>query len=206
MENNFGQILLNLVSTNKDKFLGLLRRNGVLVNTNISNLGLTNMILKAMRKSETFKNEAFLLMSVLMSENNPYLNFANMGGYSNVTGTSFNPTNPFSALPTFDPNAFASSESTSSTTAKKDFEDTTVGTILDKLFTLGNTYLTKEELAVRKAEAQAGQNISNNEVRILELGDDKKDDEKSNTGLYVGLAIGGVAVVGLLVYLIAKKK
>ena len=48
MENNFGLILLTQVSGNKEKFLGLLRRNGVLVNTNISNEDLTNMILKAM--------------------------------------------------------------------------------------------------------------------------------------------------------------
>jgi hypothetical protein len=42
-------------------------------------------------------------------------------------------------------------------------------------------------------------NISENKVET-------KDDEKSNVGLYVGLAIGGVALVGLLVYVIAKKK
>jgi hypothetical protein len=68
MENNFGLILLDSVRKNKDKYLGLLRRNGVLVNTNISNEDLANMILKAMQKSDSFKKEAILLMGVLISE------------------------------------------------------------------------------------------------------------------------------------------
>ena len=66
MESNFGLILLVQVSKNKDKFLGLLRRNGVLVNSNVSSQDLTNMILKAMQKSETFKRETILLMSVFV--------------------------------------------------------------------------------------------------------------------------------------------
>jgi hypothetical protein len=206
MENNFGQILLSQVSTNKDKFLGLLRRNGVLVNTNVSDIDLTNMILRAMQKSETFKNETVLLMAVLMSNNNE-VSFANMSGYSNFEGSSFNPTNPFSSLPTFDPNAFAPSGSTStttsatttSTTPKKEFEDTTVGKITGQLFSAFDKFLQSKELDVRKEEAKAGQVISENKVET-------KDDEKSNVGLYVGLAIGGVALVGLLVYVIAKKK
>ena len=62
MENNFGLILLDSVRKNKDKYLGLLRRNGVLVSTNTSNEDLANMILKAMQKSDSFKKEAILLM------------------------------------------------------------------------------------------------------------------------------------------------
>lgn len=198
MKNNFGQILLNLVSTNKEKFLGLLRRNGVLVNTNVSNVDLTNMLLKAMQKSETFKKEAILLMGVLMSGSNAYSNFDGVN--------SFNPINTSSGIgwqskyiPTTTNETTTTTETTST---KKDFEDTTVGTILDKLFTLGNSYLTNKELDVRKAEAQAGQAIATAQASQSNV----PTPPKSNTGLYVGLAIGGVALVGLLVYVIAKKK
>ena len=80
MENNFGLILLDLVGKNKDKFLGLLRRNGVLVSTNVSNENLTNMILKAMQKSESFKKETIMLMGVLMAESSDD-SFANSNGF-----------------------------------------------------------------------------------------------------------------------------
>ena len=199
MENNFGQILLQLVRTNKDNFLGLLRRNGVLVNTNVSNEVLTNTILKAMQKSESFKKEAILLMGVLMAESND-------GAFSNYTG--------FSTLPTFGtgvgytstliPTTTTTTETTTSDVKpKKDFADTTVGTILDKLFTLGHAYLTNKELDVRKTEAQAGTVIAtsgNNSGNV------PPPPPKSNTALYVGLGIGGLVLVGALVYVIAKKK
>lgn len=195
MENNFGLILLDSVRKNKEKYLGLLRRNGVLVNTNTSCEDLTNMILKAMQKSDSFKKEAILLMGVLTSEKGD-VNFANASGY-------------FSNLPTFDPNVFApsgtsttSTTTTTSTKPKKDFADTTVGTIFDKLFTLGNKYLENKELDVRKVEAQAGQVIA-------QTGNTQAQSTPaptSNTGLYVALGIGGVALVGVLVYVIAKKQ
>jgi hypothetical protein len=195
MENNFGLILLDSVRKNKEKYLGLLRRNGVLVNTNTSSEDLTNMILKAMQKSDSFKKEAILLMGVLTSEKGD-VNFANASGY-------------FSNLPTFDPNVFApsgtsttSTTTTTSTKPKKDFADTTVGTIFDKLFTLGNKYLENKELDVRKVEAQAGQVIA-------QTGNTQAQSTPaptSNTGLYVALGIGGVALVGVLVYVIAKKQ
>jgi hypothetical protein len=199
MENNFGLILLDSVRKNKDKYLGLLRRNGVLVNTSTSNEDLANMILKAMQKSDSFKKEAILLMGVLMSERNDG-NFANVGGY-------------FGNLPKFDENFFTSPGSPSTTTTntkpttttKKDFADTTVGGIVDKLFTLGNKYLENKELDVRKVEAETGGKISDNKV-ILDKVKEDNPDEKSNVGLYIGLGVGGLALVGVLVYVIAKKQ
>lgn len=196
MENNFGLILLDSVRKNKDKYLGLLRRNGVLVNTSISNEDLANMILKAMQKSDSFKKEAILLMGVLISERNDG-NFANVGGY-------------FGNLPKFDENLFSSPASptttpTTTTKPKKEFADTTVGTIFDKLFTLGNSYLQNKELDVRKVEAETGGKISDNKV-ILDTKEKDKPDEKSNVGLYIGLGVGGLALVGVLVYVIAKKQ
>lgn len=206
MENNFGLILLDLVRKNKDKFLGLLRRNGVLVNTNTSNENLTNMILKAMQKSESFKKETILLMGVLIGNSD--------GSFANFSETLQQPTfgtsNPFGGLPTFDPNAFSTTGGTTTTTTttapKKDFADTTVGNITDKLFTLFGGYLKGKELDTRKVEAETTGKISDNEVKLNESGGKVKDDEKSNVGLYIGLGVGGLALVGALVYLIAKKK
>lgn len=192
MENNFGLILLDLVRTNKEKFLGLLRRNGVLVNTNISNENLTNMILKAMQKSESFKKETILLMGVLMSSSD--------SSFANVEG-------PFDNVwrPTTDTIFGTGVGSTTTTTdkPKKDFADTTVGGILDKLFVIGNKYLENKELDVRKVEAQAGQAIA---VSNNTTSNTPPPPPKSNVGLYIGLGVGGLVLVGLLVYVISKKK
>lgn len=193
MENNFGLILLDSVRNKKENYLGLLRRNGVLVDTKISNEDLTNKILKAMQKSEAFKTETITLMTVLMNNGN--------NDFLNVEG-KFN----------FDPLGLGStSTATTATTTKtkKDFADTTVGTIFDKLMTFGNAYLQNKDLDVKKVQAQSASKISENEVRLEELGGTKKgekDKDKDNTGLYIALGLGGLAVVGLLVFLIVKKK
>lgn len=195
MENNFGLILLDLVRKNKDKFLGLLRRNGVLVNSNTSSEDLTNMILKAMQKSESFKKETILLMGVLMGNSD--------GSFANVDG-------PFANVwrPTTDTifGTGGGSKTTTTDNPKKDFADTTAGTIFDKLFTIGNKYLESKELDVRKVEAETTGKISENELKLEELGGKEKDKDKSNVGLYIGLGVGGLALVGLLVYVISKKK
>jgi hypothetical protein len=152
------------------------------------------MILKAMQKSESFKKETILLMGVLM-------------GNSDSSFANFSTSSPFSSLPTFDPNIFSPTTTTTNTTTtktdepKKDFGDTTVGSILDKLFTLGNKYLENKELDVRKVEAQAGQAIA-----VSNIPSNVPPPPKSNTGLYIGLGVGGLALVGLLVYVISKKK
>lgn len=195
MENNFGLILLDLVRKNKDKFLGLLRRNGVLVNTNTSSEDLTNMILKAMQKSESFKKETVLLMGVLMSSSDSsFANFTDLPQFSETLGY----TNKYIPQTT---NQTTSTTTTKTDKPKKDFADTTVGGIFDKLFTIGNKYLENKELDVRKAEAQAGQAIA-----VSNIPSNVPPPPKSNTGLYIGLGVGGLALVGLLVYVISKKK
>jgi hypothetical protein len=195
MENNFGLILLDSVRKNKEKYLGLLRRNGVLVNTNISCEDLTNMILKAMQKSSTFKTETITLMTVLMNGNN--------SDFTNFTG-DFKPMDLSSGIgyqSTYFPTQNSTTASATTDKVKKDFADTTVGTIFDKLFTIGNKYLENKELDVRKTEAQAGQMIAQQSAQY-----GVSEPPKSNVALYVGLGIGGIAIIGLIGYLISKNK
>lgn len=188
MENNFGLILLDSVRNKKENYLGLLRRNGVLVDTKISNEDLTNKILKAMQKSDAFKTETITLMTVLMNNGNS--DFLNVDGKFN-----------------FDPLGLGTTTTTTTATTtkpKKDFADTTVGTVFDKLFQTANLYLQNKDLDVRKAEAQAGQVIATStggtQYNVPTTA------PKNNTGLYVALGVGGVAVVGLLIFLAVKKK
>jgi hypothetical protein len=198
MENNFGLILLNLTRANKEKFLGLLRRNGVLVGSDVSAEFLTNLVLRAMQKSETFKKEVVSLMAILLGDDDS--SFSNTSGFANpLAGT--NPLDTFSFNTSFPSTPMVTNTQVKET---KKFEDTTVGKLTDKLFGIANLYLTKEDLAVRAKEADAGVKISQDKV-ILET---QKDDEapKSNVGLYVGLGLGGLAIVGVVVYLISKKK
>jgi len=201
MENNFGLLLLNLVRANKDKFLGLLRRNGVIVSSDVSAEFLTNLILRAMQKSETFKKEVVMFMAIMVQgKDSSFANFSNPFAGSNPLNDDF-------SFDKYFPSSDASITTTPTTTTTKQdkkFEDTTVGKITDKLFGLANIFLTKKDLDVREKEAQAGVKISQDKV-LLET-NPEKNDGKSNVGLYVGLGIGGLAIVGVLVYLIAKKK
>jgi hypothetical protein len=195
MENNFGLILLEIVRNNKGKFIGLLRRNGVLVDEKLSNEVLTNTILKAMQKSESFKKEVVLLMAVLASSSDD--------DFKNTTGSTTMFNNPFSGLQTFDANLFSPTSTTTTTTAtttdaKKEFEDTTFGKIFNSFLTLGNTYLQSKELDVRKEEAKA--------VASTGSTSSTPPPPKSNTGLYIGLGVGVLAIAGLLIFIINKKK
>lgn len=204
MENNFGLILLDLVRKNRDKFLGLLRRNGVLVNAEVGNEDLANMILGAMKKSESFKRETALLMSVLISESD--------SSFSNFTSqfaspTSFN-TTPISQsvqpIVTSVPIVANTSTTKSNTIDKKKFEDTTTGQIFGGLMNFADSYLKGKELDVRKEEARAVAQLGGTTPINLDLGADAP--KKSNTGLYIGLGIGGLAIAGLIFYLVTKKK
>ena len=73
-----------------------------------------------------------------------------------------------------------------------------------------NSYTNLKLAEAEKAKAGSAKSISDNELELEKLGNkggkDKDDDGKGNVGLYIGLGIGGLALVGLLVYLISKKK
>lgn len=191
---NFGITLLNTVRGNREQYLGVLRRNGVMVNSGISSEDLTNRILQAMQKSEPFKKEAILLTAIILSKSGDDSTFANSTGFAPKVSSQFDPI----GLPTFTSTTVPTA-STTSTSTKKDFSETTVGKIADNLFKIANTYLQSKELDVRKQEAISAGLVATSPTT-------KEPDKKDNTALYVGLGIGGVAILGLLVYLVTKKK
>lgn len=192
MGNDFLQTLSVLVSSNKSKFIGLLRRNGVLVSPKISNEDLANKILNAMNKSESFKKETILLMSVL----------SNDSSYNNFEGTK---TYNFDPIGLGTTTASTSSNTSASTDTKKEFGDTAVGTIFDKLMQGFNAYSGLKMTEAEKAKALASAKISNNQLALAQL-PNSNQPQKSNTALYVGLGIGGLALVGLLMYVVSKNK
>lgn len=198
MENNFGIILLDLVRKNRDKFLGLLRRNGVLVNQEVENEDLTNMILGAMKKSESFKRETSLLMSVLISESDSsFSKFTGQFGSSSTFDTS-----PISS--SVQPIVPSQSSSSSTKPDKKTFAETTTGQVFSGLMTLADSFLKGKELDVRKEEARAVASTGGSSPINLDI--DANAPKKSNTGLFIGLGIGGLAIAGLIFYLVTKKK
>jgi hypothetical protein len=199
MKDNFLQILLALINSNKGRFIGLLRRNGVLVSPKISNEDLARNILNAMDKSESFKTEVLLLMSVL-SNDNAYSSFTGLPAFSSESGINYQ-------SQYFPSSTTATTTSTTSTDTKKQFGDTTFGQVFDKLLQGFNSYTNLKMSEADKAKAIASANISNNQVALGQLpSGGQPSGQKSNTGLYIGLGIGGLALVGVLVYVIAKKK
>jgi hypothetical protein len=94
-----------------------------------------------------------------------------------------------------------STTSTATSTAKP-IGETTFGKVTDTISTWGNLWLKSLEIQKDKkqAEAQIATSISGgSQLNIT------KPQPKSKTGLYVGLGLAGVAVVGVIIYFATKK-
>jgi hypothetical protein len=118
-----------------------------------------------------------------------------MSGYSNVSGNFFDfslPPSPFSTNTTT-PSSTAGSTTTTDTTPRTGFT-------LDKglnIITQGlNAFLTLDTNKTNRALADASVKTSQSGGGGLVSQDTYRDTEKSNTTLYVVLALVGVLVVG----------
>jgi hypothetical protein len=207
MENNFEVLLDTLLSSNKGKFLGLLRRNGVVVNSDISNEALRTKIVSAMQKSETFKKEALLLITTIVTQKGSDDGFSNVTGNTfqgkdfgtTIFGTNTTPatTTPSSAVPTASTPTLASTESGD----KKTFSETFFGQTLNWAGNMFNTYTQSKEIDLKKKELDVLSNANSGSGASQA----PQPTQKSKVGLYVGLGVLGVAIVGGIVYFVNKK-
>jgi hypothetical protein len=195
MENNFENLLDKLISTKKGKFLNLLRRNGVVVSPDIGLVELKGVMGNAMAKSKTFRDETYLLVTTLVTSDLDD-NFANTSGMFQPKdfGTDIFGTTTTGGSTT-------STTSTATSTAKP-FGETTFGKVTDTISTWGNLWLKSLEIQKDKKQAEA-------QIAVATVGGSQlnipKAQPKSKTGLYVGLGLAGVAVVGVIIYFATKK-
>jgi hypothetical protein len=215
--------VMYVVINKKSDVLALLLRNGVVVPSDASDVTIALAVTNLLKVSKTFYNEFSKLlvntdviygMSANMSGS-----YANMGGsYANYTGDSAfcknsdNKTsspNSYKILcedssSTFDPKAFTTKPKD---TKAKDTSGSTdwLNKGLELLQTGFQGYLqlddnkTKRELAdasVRYAQSGGGTSTDGNVPPPNGL----------STGAIVGISLLGVTVVGLVIYLVTKKK
>ena len=211
--------IMYVVKNRKSDVLGLLLRNGVVVPSDASDLTIGMAVTDLLKVSKTFYDE---FSALLLNEDVIYGLSANMSGsYSNMSGSYANiegdsafckdKTNKTlfpsayksgceSSSSTFDPKVF--------TTGTKDTKSTStssgwINKCLDLLQDGFKGYLQLDENKTKRELADASVKISNDEVTKETIIPTK---EGLSTGAIVGISLLGVTVVGLVIYLITKKK
>jgi len=192
--------IMYVVKNRKSEVIALLLKNGVVVPSGASDMTIALAVTDLLKVSKSFYNE---FSKLLVNENVIYGMSANMSGsYLNVGGF---------VGQTFSDNPFEKwgASSTTTTTTPKDTKPTsnTTGWInkgLSLLETGFEGFLQLDENKTKRELANASVIISNDEVTKETT--KKPDDEGMSTGAIIGLSLLGVTVVGLVVYLITKKK
>ena len=199
-------VLVNVVHNNKSEVLALLLRNGVVAPSGSSDVQVAQLVTDLLKKSKTFYAEfmAFLAkpstLEGLTSSMNGYANAGGSGvGYTFGGSTgSFAPTTS-----TFDTSVFKTP--TSSTTDSKTSKPFDWGKVFEGVQFGINSYLQADKNKTDRALANASVTASQNAV-LAGQGGNVGAPTKSNTTLYVVLAIVGVAVVGGGIWYATKKK
>lgn len=194
MDMNFKSLLLSSINKNKDKYLGILRRNGVLVKKSIPNAELANIIIKAMNKSEAFKREVLLAVTVMEKET-----MMNFTGADFSSGIGWTPQNGGLA-PATTTGGFSTTSSATTTGTPPLTPTATTQNAFEKYLgvatNLFEKYKEAKELDVRSKEADV----------VLATAPLPVQAPKSNTVLYVVFGVLGTAMVGALIYFATKKK
>lgn len=200
-------IIVSAVNNNRSQVTDLLLKNGVVAPSNLTDFQLAQVVTELLKSSKNFQKE-FL---AFISHPDTIETTVGMSGYSNVSGSfadnfSVAPS-PFSSLSTAFTTNGASSltgmPATSTSTAPK--TGFTVDKILNVFAQSLNAYLQLDTNKTNRAlanasvvNAQSGGTIP--ETQIADV------SKKSNTTMYVVLAILGIAVVGGGIWYAVKSK
>jgi hypothetical protein len=213
--------IMYVVQNKKSDVLGLLLRNGVVVPSDASDLTIAMAVTNLLKVSKSFYNDFSKLllntdviygMSANMSGS-----YSNMSGYSNITGDSEWCKNTKNKTET--PNAYkilckdsTTLDTSIFTTETKDTKDTKPkkegsGWLNQGLGLLQEGFAGYLQLDDNKTKRE----LANASMIIAQSGgvveEKDKDKEKGlSTGAIVGISLLGVTVVGLIVYVITKKK
>jgi hypothetical protein len=216
--------IMYVVINRKSEVLSLLSKNGVKVPSNASDMTIALAVTNLLKVSKSFYNE---FSKLLINEDVIYGLSANMtGSYSNMSGSYANltgdsafcmdkknktlfPSSYKSACEgsssTFDPSVFTTGTKDTKTKDTKSTSSNTgwINKGLDLLQTGFQGYLQLDDNKTKRELADASVKISNDELTKKE---DAPPPKGLSTGAIVGISLLGVTVVGLVIYLISKKK
>jgi hypothetical protein len=199
--------IMYVIKTKRSQVVALLLKNGVVAPSNASDMQIALLVTDLLKVSKSFYNE---FSALLVNEDVIYGLSANMSGsYLNASGSFCeNTANKVESPTTYKLLCGDSSITTTATTTATSTKDTksTPSWINQGLGLLQEGFkgfLQLDENKTKRELADASVKISSDEVI-------SKGDLPASTGLSTGAIVGisllGVTVVGLVVYLIAKKK
>jgi hypothetical protein len=218
--------IMYVVQNKKSDVLGLLLRNGVVVPSNASDVTIALAVTNLLKVSKTFYNE---FSKLLVNQDVVYGMSANMSGsYSNMSGSYANAIgdSAFCQDKTnkqFFPSAYKSACEGSSTFDASVFNTGTKDTKpKDTKSTSGSTGWLNQGLELLQTgfagylqldDNKTKRELADASVRLSEAGqysgtssDGTPPPTGWSTGAIVGVSLLGVTVVGLVVYLVTKKK
>jgi hypothetical protein len=199
-ENLGAYAIMYVVRNKKNEVLGLLLKNGVVVPSNATDVQVAFVVTNLLKISNSFYNEFSELLLDAETVNGVFSNmsgsYANAGGNADFCGNIANKTESPSSYKLLCEN------STSSTTSNQP-QSSFINRGLDFLQSSVQDFLKYEDLKTKRELAQASVKLSDNEVK---KGETPPPPTKLGTGAIVGISLLGATVVGLVVYLIAKKR
>ena len=191
-------VIVNAINENRADVVALLLKNGVVAPSSLTDFELAQVVTEVLRKSKNFQKEFVEFIGELMILNSEL----EMSGYSNAGGT-------FSDTFSIDPSPFSTNTASSGTSAGTTTTAPRTGFTLDKglnILTQGlNALIALDTNKTNRALADASVKTSQSGGGVVSE-DKDKDTEKSNTTLYVVLALVGVLVVGGGILYAVKRK
>lgn len=200
-ENLGAYAIMYVVRNKKNEVLGLLLKNGVVVPSNATDVQVAFVVTNLLKISNSFYNE---FSELLLDEETVNAVFSNMSGsYSNFTGSSDFCNNI--ANKTESPSSYKllCGDSTTSTNSNTSTKPSLLNQGLNILQTGFQGFLQLDDNKTKRQLADASVKLSDNEVT---KGETPSSTTKLGTGAIVGISLLGATVVGLVVYLIAKKQ
>lgn len=209
---NLSYIIAYAVVNDKEDLINFLTENAILVKDNISDKELTSLVVSALSSSQKVQQ-----------------NFISWIEYKSGKSTHSNSTGYFSSLPSFDSSLFGSTSGTSSTTSTPTTTSTSsgfwsgfdagavTGILTTGLSFFGGLTQSKEQrkaleaqanAQIAAANAQATSDMTQLQIAQLQLqaAQAGKTGPKPNTTLIVVGIVGGLAVLGTVIYFVTRKK
>lgn len=206
-DQNLSYVIAYAVVNDKQDLINFLSENAIIVKENITDEELTSLVISALASSVKVQ-ENFLVWVEFKSKNSL---FSNSTGY-------------FSGLPTFSPTLTTTTPTPTTTTSTSSgfwsgFDAGAVTGILSSGLNLFGSLTTSKEqrkaleaqanAQIAAANAQATSDMTQLQIAQLQLQAVQagvKPGAKSNTTLIVVGVVGGLAVLGTVIYFVTRKK
>jgi hypothetical protein len=198
--------IMYVVKNRKSQVIQLLLKNGIVVPSNASDMQIALLVTNLLKVSKSFYEDFSVLFLNQQMVNEMNSNMS--GSYLNIEGDFCKNLNNKTESPTLYNALCKGSSSTttpaSTTTQPNSLKDTSwLNTGLNLLQTGFAGFLQLDDNKTKRDLADASVKISEDEVEKEKVTPPKAG---LSTGAIVGISLLGVTVVGLVIYLIAKKK